>query len=148
MYYKIEFLIKKNKIASEETLAYEKNVLEKEPIGDLQSPSDNQRWYALRNNLQKKRIKYNIDNSPNKEEEKELFIKTKKVIDQEVLNYHTVLNTFVLPQNESVLQKAYTFFTRIPNNYRIKVKKYNEIKNELNKLLELLDEINNQLPMY
>lgn len=114
----------------------------------MQSPSDNQRWYALRNNLQKKRIKYNIDNSSNKEEEKDFFIKTKKVIDQEVLNYHTVLNTFVLPQNESVLQKAYTFFTRIPNNYRIKVKKYNEIKNELNKLLELLDEINNQLPMY
>jgi hypothetical protein len=148
MYYKIEFLIKKNKIASEETLAYEKNVLEKEPIGDLQSPSDNQRWYALRNNLQKKRIKYNIDNSSNKEEEKDFFIKTKKIIDKEVLNYHTVLNTFVLPQNESVLQKVYTFFTRIPNNYRIKVKNYNEIKNELDKLLELLDEINNQLPIY
>ena len=146
MYYKVDFLIKKNKIGSEEI--YEKKALEKEPIGDWQSPSDNERWNSLYKELQQKRIKYNIDNSPNKEEDKEFFIKTKRIIDQEVLKYHTKLNSFVLPQNETVLQKTYTFFTRTPNNYTIKIKKYNEIKKELDKLLELLDEINNQLPIY
>jgi hypothetical protein len=30
----------------------------------------------------------------------------------------------------------------------IKVEKYNKIKKKLDKLLELLDEINNQLPIY
>ena len=148
MFYNINLLIKKKKIGSEETLLYEKNALIEEPNGDWQSPSDNQRWHALRNSLKKQRIKYNIENSPNKEEEKDFFIKTKKVIDQEVLKYHTELNSFVLPQNESVLQKTYTFFTRTPNNYMIKVKKYNEIRKELDHLLELLDEINRQLPLY
>jgi hypothetical protein len=103
-------------------------VLEKEPIGDWQSPSDNERWNSLYKELQQKRIKSNIDNSHNAEEEKEFFIKTKKVIDQEVLKYNTELNSFVLPQNETVLQKTYTFFTRTPNNYMIKVEKYNKIK--------------------
>ena len=148
MFYNINLLIKKNKIGSEETLLYEKNALIEEPIGDWQSPSDNERWNSLYKELQQKRIKYNIDNSPNKEEEKEFFIKTKKVIDQEVLKYNTELNSFVLPQNETVLQKTYTFFTRTPNNYMIKVEKYNKIKKKLDKLLELLDEINNQLPIY
>jgi hypothetical protein len=87
MYYKVDFLIKKNKIGSEEI--YDKNVLEKEPIGDWQSPSDNERWNSLYKELQQKRIKYNIDNSHNAEEEKEFFIKTKKVIDQEVLHLFT-----------------------------------------------------------
>jgi len=148
MYYKVDFLLKKNKVGSEEALLYEKNAFIKEPICDWQSPSDNKRWHALRNDLQKERIKYNIDNSPNKEEEKELLIKSKKEIDQEVLKYHTKLNSFVLPQNETVLQKSYTFFTRTPNNYLIKVEKYNKIKKELDYLLELLDEINNQVPIY
>jgi hypothetical protein len=148
MYYRVNFLLKKNKIASEDLLLEEKKAFIKEPIIDWQSPSENERWKTVQKDLEKRQIKYNIDNSANKEEEKELFIRTKKEIKRQILEYNTILNSFVLPKNETILQKTYSFFKRKPNNYMIKVEKYNETKKELDNLLELLYEINIQLPIY
>ncbi len=53
--------------------AVEQELLNREPLGDWQSPSDNERWRALHERLEFARLSYNISRSVAKKEEQELL---------------------------------------------------------------------------
>jgi len=152
MYNRANKIIIRNKTAPDEMITEENKLLMKEPNGDWQSQSDNIRWVCLYKELENQTLKYNISNSANKNEEKELFIQTKKKIEKEiekhVISYKEMLNVIILQKKETVLQKMYTFFTGRPNNCIIKLQEYNRLADELDNLLYLMYEINIQLPFY
>jgi topoisomerase IA-like protein len=69
MQYKANIILKKNKIFTEQFEKEEAERIKNEPIGDWQSPSDYKRFNTLYQELENNKIKYNISNSSNKEEE-------------------------------------------------------------------------------
>jgi hypothetical protein len=75
-------------------------------------------------------------------------MKTKKLVEENIIIKQNDLKNIVLYKNENIFQKMYTFITKKPNS-QLKLIKYDEDnKNELNILLLLLCDINNQLEIY
>jgi hypothetical protein len=68
-----ELLRRNNTYREEHKRAVEQELLNREPLGDWQSPSDNERWRALHERLEFARLSYNISRSVAKPEEQGLL---------------------------------------------------------------------------
>jgi hypothetical protein len=73
-------------------------------LGDYQSESDWNRWSNLLQELEEKRLRYNIENSPTKEQDKKLILYSITKIENELC----ILETIQEPVNPSLLQKLYS----------------------------------------
>jgi len=152
MYYKVDldldFFLKNNKIPTEELKREEEQRIKQEPIGDHQSPSDNERWTQLYKDIELKRLRYNIGISKNKEEERKYLLDNKSKLNKVIHSKLQTYNEFILPKSETCLQSLYTTVTCLPNKFTILTITRNEIKKSILELKTLLAEIVFQLEIY
>lgn len=141
-------IIKRNKKYTEEIRKEEKQRISEEPIGDPQSLSDMNRWCELYKTLEEKRIRYNISQSKNKESDKNVLIKTKKLIEDTIIIKKQIIENTKLPKKASRFQRIYSYWTDKPNNYDIQLKQYENEVYILRELHNILNEIDIQLPLY
>ena len=148
MYRLVNEIIQMNKKYTEEIRKEEKQRIREEPIGDLQSPSDMQRWCDLYQSLEEKRIRYNIDQSKNKESDKNVLIKTKQLIEDTIKTKEKIIENTNLPKKASRFQRMYSYWTDMPNNYDIQLEHYENEVDILRELHNILNDIDIQLPLY
>jgi hypothetical protein len=148
MYYKVDLLLKHNKIPTEELKREEEERIKKEPIGDHQSPSDNERWTQLYKDIELKRLRYNIGISKSKEEDRNYLLENKCIINKAIQSKLQTYNEFILPKSETCLQSLYTTVTCLPNKFTILTRTRNEIKQSICELKTLLADIVVQLEIY
>ena len=136
----VKKIVKKNDTYAEADKKKEEHErIEREPVGDWQSPSNNRRWNALHKELELKRITYNIEKSTNKEKEKEILEESIDPIKAEIKN-----NLAKMAEIETM--KEPWFFKR-SFHYKMNDKK-DSIKTENRKLEGLLEQIKLQLTVY
>jgi hypothetical protein len=121
-------------------LAEEEGRFAREPLGDWQSPSDSERWEALRHSLETVRLKHNISASVNKDEELQLMQRQKWAI-EEMLEEHERSQTTNVEAKKTLAQDLYDLF------FRTKVKESMPVIDESD-LRNLLRDINRQMPFY
>ena len=148
MYRVVNEIIINNKKYTEEILKEEKQRIRDESIGGHQSISDMNRWCELYKTLEEKRIRYNINQSKNKESDKNVLIKTKQLVEDTIKTKEKILGNTNLPKKATRLQQMYTYWTDKPNNYDIQLEQYENAENILRELYNLLNDIDIQLPLY
>jgi hypothetical protein len=142
----LEHLLYRNNTYKEKSkIQKEQERIEQEPMGDWQSPSDSRRWAELHKSLRYKRLRYNINLSPDKQTEKE-FILNEKVKIEMLLNKNREL------MNKKSEEKQTHFWFQ--SFFRSSKERLNskEIMDEIqkeNRYFEILiNSINQQLPVY
>jgi len=122
-------------------MAEEEGRFAREPLGDWQSPSDNERWENLRYALETVRLKHNIGASTNKEEELQLMQRQKWII-EEILEEHQRNSQPKLEIKKTFAQSLYYLFFRAQERVVPKaVIDESDLRN-------LLRDINRQMPFY
>lgn len=162
----IERLLKRNDTYTEESKKQEeKSRIDREPIGDWQSPSDAKRWAELHKSLELARLKYNINQSSDKKYEKEFLIDEKTRIETILKKNKEFIQTNFKPfekidETENKKIKDNGFFNRILNKIGFKtnsknneeqapsIEKIDEIEKENRLLKRLLNDMNQQLSVY
>ena len=122
-------------------MAEEEGRFAREPLGDLQSPSDSERWENLRYALETVRLKHNISASTNKEEELHLMQRQKWII-EEMLEEHDKSAVPEVQQKKTFAQGLYHLFFR--EQQRVVPKAVIDESD----LRNLLRDIKRQVPFY
>jgi hypothetical protein len=112
----------------------------REPLGDWQSPSDSERWEALRYALETVRLKHNISASVNKDEELQLMQRQKWAI-EEMLEEHERSQTTKVEPKKTLAQGLYDLFFRGKVEGSMPVIDESDLRN-------LLRDIKRQMPFY
>lgn len=137
----IEQILQKNNTYYEEHKKQEEHArIQREPIGDLQSPMDNARWKTLYKELFDAKIKYNIGKMNNDE-----IVNDKKELVEGRNKLHQLFLQKILISTEkpSFLQKL-CFCNN--NNNNMQLEKYD--KEHIQHIQYLIDEIDRHLPYY
>lgn len=142
----LEHLLYRNNTYREESKKQkEQERIEQEPMGNWQSPSDSQRWVELHKSLRYKRLRYNINLSPDKQTEKDFIMNEKIKIEMLMNKNREVMN------KKSEEKQTQTWFQSFFSSSKERLN-YKELMDEIkkeNRYFEILiKSINQQLPVY
>jgi len=89
--------------------AVEQELLNREPLGDWQSPSDNERWRALHERLEFARLSYNISRSVAKPEEQGLLERSAPAVREAIESNRDMLREIDAIKNTSWFMSQQSF---------------------------------------